>query len=476
MYSSQPALRAKQVIHCFTIASKNLVLDIESGSLHQVDDAMLTVLNDINKQIESSGASAVTTEAFLCASFEMQSEISTLINAGLLFSMKKGTENSTKDSNSINEYMKNRRPVVKALCLHMAHECNLRCAYCFAGDGTYFHELVTDRGLMPLDVGKKALDFLILHSGTRHNLEVDFFGGEPMLNFNVVKKLLEYGRSREAETGKKFRFTLTTNGSLLTDEANQYINQHFDNVVLSLDGRQCTNDRMRKMHNGSGSYSQVLPKIKAFADSRNHKNYYVRGTFTRHNPDFAADVLHLAECGFKHISVEPVVAPQEAEYSLRKEDLPELFLEYEKLAVALVEREYTGQRVHFFHFEMDLSGGPCLAKRITGCGAGSEYLAVTPSGKLYPCHQFVGDEKFQIGDLTTGVTKTGLIEEFSACNVFSKPECMGCWARYYCSGGCMATAYHTHGDILKPEWVSCELQRKRVECALYVFSERAEKE
>jgi len=359
---------------------------------------------------------------------------------------------------------------VKALCLHMAHECNLRCGYCFAGDGTYDADTM-DRGLMSLEVGKKALDFLIENSGARRNLEVDFFGGEPMLNFDVVKDLVAYGRKREVETGKKFRFTLTTNGTLLSDSANEYINENFDNVVVSLDGRQHVNDRMRKTRSG-GSYNEIFPRIKKLADSRGQQNYYVRGTYTRFNTDFAADVLHLADCGFKQISIEPVVAPQEADYSLREEDLPKLFAEYEALAQALIAREWENNGVHFFHFEMDLEGGPCIAKRVTGCGAGSEYLAVTPSGQLYPCHQFVTDEKFRLGDLTTGIVNTALIEEFSACHVFAKDECKTCWAKYYCSGGCMATAYHTHGDILKPDKISCDLQKKRVECALYMYVER----
>lgn len=320
---------------------------------------------------------------------------------------------------------------------------------------------------MSLDTGKKALDFLISQSGPRRNLEVDFFGGEPMLNFDTVKALVAYGRTREKETGKCFRFTLTTNGSLLTEDDHAYINSNFDNVVLSLDGRPQVNDSMRKIGK-SGSYDTVYPRIKALADSRNHENYYVRGTYTRENLDFAADVLHLADAGFTQVSIEPVVAPPDMDYSLRKEDLPALYAEYEKLADALLARKKEGHPVNFFHFIMDLSGGPCLAKRVTGCGAGSEYLAVTPSGKLFPCHQFVGDDRFCIGDLDTGVTGTQVVADFVGCHVYTKPACRDCWARYYCSGGCMANAYYANGDISLPDEIGCDLQRKRIECALYM--------
>ena len=444
------------MIHSFTIGSRNLVLDVGSGSLHQVDNATLKVLQATNPQV------LLETPADELS--EIQHEIRSLIEKKQLF--------TPDDSVTIDAHMQKRKPVIKALCLHMAHDCNLRCKYCFAGDGTYNVDSI-DRGLMSLETGKKALDFLIAKSGARRNLEVDFFGGEPMLNFETVKALVAYGRKREAEMGKKFRFTLTTNGALLSDDKHEFINNNFDNVVLSLDGRPEVNDRMRVKHNGSGSYQQIYPKIRSLADSRNHERYYVRGTYTRHNMDFAADVMHLADMGFKHISVEPVVAPPDADYSLREEDLPVLFAEYEKLADALLAREEANSGVHFFHFEMDLTGGPCLAKRVTGCGAGSEYLAVTPSGQLYPCHQFVGDESFRLGDLDTGIVKQDIIAEFSRCHVFAKPECAKCWARYYCSGGCMANAHHTHGDILKPDKISCELQKKRIECALYILSRRS---
>ena len=455
------------MIHCFSIGTnktglRNLILDVGSGSLHQVDDVTLFVLQNLITDIEKL---TELKESPVESLSPMGKEIRTLIDKKLLF--------TAEDAIAVKAHMKKRKPVVKALCLHMAHDCNLRCRYCFAGDGTYNTNEI-DKGLMSLDVGKKALDFLIENSGNRRNLEVDFFGGEPLLNFDTVKQLVAYGRQREVQAGKKFRFTLTTNAALLSESMHAYINENFDNVVLSLDGRKQTHDNMRLTKNGKGSYDDISQKIIAFANSRNHENYYVRGTFTRHNKDFAADVMHLADLGFKHISIEPVVAPPEADYSLQESDLQELFLEYEKLAEELLMREREGKGVHFFHFEMDLTNGPCLAKRVTGCGAGSEYLAVTPSGQLYPCHQFVGDENFRLGDLDTGVIKTDMIDDFSKCHVFAKPECASCWAKYYCSGGCMANAFHSQGNILLPDKISCELQKKRIECALYILAARQE--
>ena len=458
------------MIHCFSINGRRLVLDIASGALHAVDEAaysILCALRDSYPNLDASSdfapiSKAVSAKVNLPSNIieETLAEIRQLISQGQLFTRP----NEAK----VHAHMANRRPVVKALCLHMAHECNLRCGYCFAGQGDYGK----DRGLMSLETGKKALDFLIAQSGQRRNLEVDFFGGEPMLNFDTVKALVAYGRAREQETGKRFRFTLTTNGARLTYEDHAYINQHMDNVVLSLDGRPEVNDRMRRIAaDGAGSYATVYPRIKALADARKHQRYYVRGTYTRRNLDFAADVLHLADAGFKEISVEPVVAPPEADYSLRAEDLPALYAEYERLAAALLQRKKEGRPVNFFHFMMDLDGGPCLAKRVTGCGAGSEYLAITPSGKLFPCHQFVTDENFCLGDLDTGITNSQIVTDFAGCHVYTKPACRDCWARYYCSGGCMATAHNVNGDINKPDNISCDLQRKRIECALYMKGE-----
>jgi len=446
------------MIHCFNINGRHLVLDIASGALHAVDEdayKILEVLQENPGLLDVPDFEIAFTQKN--KSHIILTEIRHLIHEGQLF--------SPSNEDAVHAHMGNRRPVIKALCLHMAHECNLRCGYCFAGQGDYGK----DRGLMSLETGKKALDFLIAGSGQRRNLEVDFFGGEPMLNFDTVKALVAYGRAREKETGKRFRFTLTTNGALLTKDDHEYINQNMDNVVLSLDGRPEINDKMRKMAGTlKGSYDTVFPRIKALADSRNHENYYVRGTYTRHNLDFAADVESMADAGFTQISVEPVVASAEADYSLRKEDLPILYAEYEKLADALIARKKEGLCVNFFHFMMDLSGGPCLAKRVTGCGAGSEYLAVTPSGKLFPCHQFVGDDSFCLGDLDMGIVNSDIVKDFSLCHVYSKPACRDCWARYYCSGGCMANAYNANGDINIPDEISCDLQRKRIECALYM--------
>jgi len=435
----------------FRIGGTRLALDVESGSLHSLDEAAFSVLEKMGSPPEVWDESD-----------PIMAELRALHEAGQLFTP--GAEAQ------IYKHMEGRTPVIKALCLHMAHTCNLSCVYCFAGQGRYGED---DGGLMSLETGRKALDLLIDQSGSRKNLEVDFFGGEPMLNFDVVRELVAYGRGREKEAGKHFRFTLTTNGALLDGDNIPFINETFDNIVLSLDGRPETNDRMR----GAGTYEKLLPKIKALSEARGKRSHYVRGTFTRHNLDFAADVLHLADAGFNYISVEPVVGPQrsfgaDVPYALGEADLPALFAEYEKLADALLAREHEGRAVGFFHFDIDLEGGPCIAKRVTGCGAGSEYLAVTPSGRLFPCHQFVGEGDFCLGDVDSGVTDTEKIKAFSQCHVAAKPACTACWAKYYCGGGCMATAHCTNGDIMEPDRVSCALMKKRIECALYMMAKR----
>ncbi|MCL2604975.1 MAG: thioether cross-link-forming SCIFF peptide maturase [Defluviitaleaceae bacterium] len=437
------------MVHSFRMGGLRLALDVESGALHALDEAAFSVLEVLCDTADDFVPDPQNQRIF--------DELKKLKESGQLF--------SPPADGRIHTHMQNRRPVIKALCLHMAHECNLTCKYCFAGQGNYGFN---DRGLMSYETGKKALDFIIARSGNRGNLEIDFFGGEPMLNFNTVKELVSYGRSREAETGKRFRFTLTTNGTLLTDENIPYINETFDNIVLSLDGRPHVNDRMR----GKGTSDLVGQKLKKMSEARGEASHYIRGTYTRYNLDFVADVLYLADAGFKYISIEPVVAPPEEEYALRDEDLPALFAEYEKLADALLAREKEGRGIRFFHFEIDLEGGPCIAKRVTGCGAGSEYLAVTPAGRLFPCHQFVGDEAFCIGDFDTGIKESTIINNFSNCHVLSKPECAECWAKYYCSGGCMATAHYANGSILAPDTISCQLMRKRVECALYMIAKR----
>lgn len=379
----------------------------------------------------------------------------------------------TKDSYEpyITDFAK-RPTVVKALCLHIAHDCNLACQYCFAEEGEYHGK----RELMSYEVGKKALDFLVANSGNRRNLEVDFFGGEPLMNFQVVKDLVAYGRSLEKEHDKNFRFTLTTNGVLLDDDIMEFANKEMGNVVLSIDGRKEVHDRMRPFRKGAGSYDLIVPKFQKFAESRHQDKYYVRGTFTHNNLDFSKDVLHLADLGFKQISVEPVVAQNTDSYAIREEDLPQLMEEYEKLALEMVRRHGTEEDFNFFHFMIDLEGGPCVAKRLSGCGSGTEYLAVTPTGDLYPCHQFVGNTDFLMGNVDDGVVNTELRDEFKSCNVYAKEKCRECFARFYCSGGCAANSYNFHGDIHNAYDIGCALQKKRVECAIMIKAALAAKE
>ena len=367
---------------------------------------------------------------------------------------------------------KKRQTVVKALCLHIAHDCNLACRYCFAGEGEY----KGDRSLMSLEVGKKALDFLVANSGNRRNLEVDFFGGEPLMNFDVVKELVAYGRELEKTHDKHFRFTLTTNGVLLRDDVIEFANKEMDNIVLSIDGRKEVHDHMRPFKNGKGSYDFILDKFKKVAESRNQQKYYVRGTFTHYNLDFVKDVLSLADEGFEQISVEPVVAGPEEPYAIREEDIPQICEGYDELAKEMLKRKKEGRGFNFFHYMIDLSGGPCVYKRLSGCGSGTEYLAVTPWGDLYPCHQFVGEEEFCLGNVDDGIVNTEMRDTFKLCNVYAKEECRNCFAKFYCSGGCAANAYHCHQDINKPYEIGCELQRKRVECAIMLQAAYAEDE
>jgi uncharacterized protein len=433
-----------------------IVLDVHSGAVHVVDKLVYGLLdvyqdNSIADILVLPGYAGENAEEIK----EGYEEIKALESAGLLYS---------KDDYDQSVPGNERQPVVKALCLHIAHDCNLKCGYCFAEEGEYHGA----RSLMSFEVGKKAIDFLIGASGNRKNLEIDFFGGEPTLNFDVVKQIVAYARDVEKEHNKNFRFTLTTNGVLLNDEMIAYINETMQNVVLSIDGRKEMNDAMRKRAGGQGSYDLIVPKFQQLAESRNQDNYYVRGTYTRYNLDFSKDVLHLADLGFQQISVEPVVGDAEKDYTLRPEDLPVLCKEYEDLAVRLLQRKKDGKPFHFFHFMIDLSGGPCVAKRLAGCGAGAEYLAVTPEGDLYPCHQFTGMTEFKMGDVDAGVTNTAQRAEFDNCTVYAKEDCKACWAKFYCSGGCAANAYTTNGDILKPYQLGCDLQRKRIECAIMI--------
>lgn len=443
------------MIHQYKNNGYNIVLDVCSGSVHVVDDLVYDVialyeelnLDEIIKRLSKYPAEEIR---------EAYDEITELKEAGQLF-----TEDVYKDA--IIDFKK-RKTVVKALCLHIAHDCNLACKYCFAEEGEYHG----GRALMSYEVGKKALDFLIANSGNRVNLEVDFFGGEPLMNFDVVKDLVAYGRSKEKEFNKKFRFTLTTNGMLLTDDVMEFANKEMANVVLSIDGRKEVHDFMRPTRNGKGSYDLIIDKFKKIAEMRNQTNYYVRGTFTHYNLDFSKDVLHLADMGFKQISAEPVVAPDDMDYAIREEDLPKLFEEYDALAKEMVKREKEGNGFNFFHFMIDMTGGPCLYKRLSGCGSGTEYLAVTPWGDLYPCHQFVGMEQFKLGNVDTGIEKTDIVDEFKLCNVYAKDKCKDCFARFYCSGGCAANSYNFHGNLLDAYDIGCELERKRVECAIMI--------
>ena len=465
------------MIHCYQNNGYNIVMDIESGGVHVVDDLVYELIPALEKvfmkdhspeQVKDAAHRAVSDCGGKWSEDEIDealSEITGLYEDGMLYS-------SDIYEQAIEGFL-NREPVVKALCLHVAHDCNLACRYCFAEEGEYHGR----RGLMSFETGKKALDFLVKSSGLRKNLEVDFFGGEPLMNWEVVKQLVAYGRSIEKENNKKFRFTLTTNGILLNDEILEFLNREMGNVVLSIDGRKEVNDHMRPFRGGQGSYDTIVPKFLKVAESRNQENYYVRGTYTHFNTDFAKDVLHLADLGFKQISVEPVVAEDSEEYALRDEDVEKLCGQYDELAREMIKRKKEGNGFNFFHFMIDLSGGPCVYKRLSGCGSGSEYLAVTPWGDLYPCHQFVGQEEFCIGNVDDGILNTEITGSFAKCNVYTKESCKNCFAKYYCSGGCMANSQHFTGDINGTYEIGCKLQKKRIECAIMMqaaFSEEEE--
>ena len=453
------------MIHQYRSNGYNIVMDINSGAVHIVDDVVYDVLPLLEEKKREEDILAVLSGKYSEEAVrEALSECRELEEAGVLF---------TEDvyENAI-ENFSHRPTVVKALCLHIAHDCNLACRYCFAEEGEYHGR----RALMSFEVGKQALDFLIANSGNRRNLEVDFFGGEPLMNWQVVKDLVKYGREQEKKHGKNFRFTLTTNGALLDDEVMEFCNREMANVVLSIDGRKEVHDFMRPFRKGKGSYDLIVPKFRKFAESRNQDKYYVRGTFTRHNLDFAKDVLHLADLGFKQISVEPVVALPEEEYALREEDIPQICEEYDRLAAEMIKRHREGKEFNFFHFMIDLTGGPCVYKRLSGCGSGTEYLAVTPWGDFYPCHQFVGEEAFLMGNVFDGLKASELQEEFKGCNVYAKEKCRNCFAKFYCSGGCAANAYKFHGSINDAYDVGCELQRKRIECAVMIKAALAEED
>ena len=461
------------MIHQYKNNGYNIVLDVNSGSVHVVDDLVYDVIPVVEEALKESPSDealkAKVTET-LTDKYRKEDieeallEVLELKDAGQLYS-------EDIYQNYIIDFKK-RQTVVKALCLHIAHDCNLACKYCFAEEGEYHGR----RALMSFEVGKKALDFLVANSGNRVNLEVDFFGGEPLMNWQVVKDLVAYGRSLEEPNNKKFRFTLTTNGVLLDDEVLEFANKEMANIVLSIDGRKEIHDLMRPNRGGFGSYDLIVPKFQKVAESREQMNYYVRGTFTRNNLDFAEDVKHLADLGFQQISVEPVVAKPEESYAIREEDLPGLLEEYDRLAAELLKRHKEGKAVNFFHFMIDLEGGPCVAKRLSGCGSGTEYLAVTPWGDFYPCHQFVGQEAFLMGNVDEGILRTDIRDEFKTCNVYAKEKCRSCFAKFYCSGGCAANSYNFHGNINDAYDVGCELQRKRVECAIMMKAALADME
>ena len=448
------------MVHQYKLNGYNIVLDTCSGSVHTVDEVAYDIIamykNSTKEEIVSTilekyGHLPDVNEEEILACME---DIAALEESGKLFS---------KDQFEDLAYnYKNNSKVVKALCLHVAHTCNLNCSYCFASQGKYQGE----RALMTFEVGKQAFDFLIKNSGTRRNLEVDFFGGEPLMNWDVVKQLVAYARSIEKQYNKNFRFTFTTNGVLIDDEVIDFLNKEMHNVVLSLDGRKEVNDRFRKNYAGKGSYDTIVPNFQRLVEKRGGKDYYVRGTFTHHNVDFTNDLFHMADLGFTELSMEPVVCPPDDPCALTKEDLPKLFEQYEILAKEMLRRKKEGRGFTFYHYMLDLKNGPCIYKRITGCGSGTEYMAVTPWGELFPCHQFVGDPKYSLGNIWDGVTNTAVQDEFRFCNAYARPECKDCWAKLYCSGGCAANAYHATGSIGGVYEYGCELFKKRIECAV----------
>ncbi len=455
------------MVHQYKLNGCNIVLDTCSGSVHVVDAVAYDIIalypeksgeEIISAMLEKYKNRPDVTREELLSCLE---DVKALKDAGKLF---------TQDTFEPMAFdFKNHHPVVKALCLHVAHTCNLNCSYCFASQGNYQGE----RALMSFEVGKRALDFLVENSGSRVNLEVDFFGGEPLMNWDVVKELVAYARALEAPRKKKFRFTLTTNGMLLDRDVIDFANREMHNVVLSLDGRKEIHDRLRVDFAGQGSYDRIVPKFQELVESRQGQDYYIRGTFTHANPDFTKDVFHMAELGFRQLSMEPVVCAPDDPAALTEEDLPIVLEQYEILAKEMLKREKEGRGFTFYHYMLDLTHGPCIYKRISGCGSGTEYMAVTPWGDLYPCHQFVGEEAYKLGDVWQGVVNTALRDEFKSCNAYARPECADCWAKLYCSGGCAANAYHSSGSIKGIYAYGCQLFRKRIECAIMMKAVQA---
>ena len=448
------------MVHQYKLNGYNIVLDTASGSVHAVDEVAYDIIEMykthspeqiVSAMLEKYAADASVTEDEILTCID---DVRSLEDAGKLY--------SKDEYEALACNYKNNSKVIKALCLHVAHTCNLNCSYCFASQGKY----QGDRAVMSFEVGKRAFDFLIENSGTRRNLEVDFFGGEPLMNWDVVKQLVAYARSIEKKHNKNFRFTLTTNGLLIDDEVIDFLNKEMSNVVLSLDGRREVHDLFRKDYAGNGSYEKIVPKFKRLVEARGGKDYYVRGTFTHNNVDFTNDILHMADLGFTELSMEPVVCAPTDPCALTKEDMPKIFEQYEILAKEMIKRKKEGRPFTFYHYMLDLKNGPCIYKRITGCGSGTEYMAVTPWGELFPCHQFVGDPKYSLGNIYDGITNTAIQDEFRSCNAYARPECADCWARLYCSGGCAANAYHATGSINGVYEYGCELFKKRIECAV----------
>lgn len=456
------------MVHQYKLGKYNIVIDSCSGSVHSVDEVAYDLIKDFDKLSKEQiidnlakkykGAEGVSVEEIS----ECYDQVQFLKDNGKLFA-------PDTFENMAGKLKEKTSGVIKALCLHVAHTCNLNCSYCFASQGKYHGE----RAVMSFEVGKRALDFLVENSGTRRNLEVDFFGGEPLMNFEVVKKLVAYARSIEKEKGKNFRFTLTTNGVLIDDDVIDFANKECSNVVLSLDGRKEIHDRFRVDFNGNGSFDKIIPKFQKLVKARDGKNYYMRGTFTHANPDFLEDIKVMLSLGFNELSMEPVVCSEDDPSKLDEKDIEIVKKQYEDLALLMLEKDKEGKPFTFYHYMIDLTGGPCIYKRISGCGSGTEYMAVTPWGDLYPCHQFVGEEKYKLGDIYNGITNLDAQKEFSDCNVYAREDCRDCWAKLYCSGGCAANAYHATGSVKGVYKTGCELFKKRMECAIMVAVDRS---
>lgn len=458
------------MIHQYKLNGYNIVLDVYSGAVHLVDELAYDIIEMYESNTKEEIVKHISEKYKDQPDITSQDILDTIDDIEELKSEGKLFSEDTYGELAFD--FKKRNTVIKALCLHVAHTCNLNCEYCFASQGKYHGE----RALMSFEVGKQALDFLVANSGTRKNLEVDFFGGEPLMNFDVVKQLVAYARSIEKEHNKNFRFTLTTNGLLIDDDVIEFANKECHNVVLSLDGRKEIHDNLRKTINGKGSYDVIVPKFQDFVKKRGDKGYYIRGTFTHNNVEFTKDIFHMADLGFTELSIEPVVCAPDDPYALTKEDLPILKEQYEILAKEMIKRKKEGRGFTFYHYMIDLTGGPCVYKRISGCGSGTEYMAVTPWGDLYPCHQFVGDEKYLLGNIYDGITNQDCRDEFKLCNAYARPDCKDCWAKLYCSGGCAANAYHATGSITGTYEYGCELFKKRMECAIMIKASESQED